>query len=129
MWTKYWRRPRLFDALGALTAIACACLALPAMAQQRDVPVDLELVVAVDVSGSIDADEARLQRDGYVGAFSDAEVIGAIKGGMLGRIAVTYIEWAGIHHATTIVGWTLIDSEERARAFAKAPIGCESRKK
>ncbi|MEM9685012.1 MAG: DUF1194 domain-containing protein [Pseudomonadota bacterium] len=88
-------------------------------AQDRGVPVDLELIVAVDVSGSIDEEEARLQRDGYLAAFTDEEVIGAITGGMLGKISVTYIEWAGAHYATTIVDWRLIDSRASAEAFAE----------
>jgi hypothetical protein len=129
MWIRFWRRPRRFDgyARGAGALIAAALWLAPAVAaQERGVPVDLELVIAVDVSGSIDPDEARLQRDGYVAAFSDPEVIGAIKSGMLGKIAISYIEWAGIHYAKTVVGWTLIDGEANARAFAesvaKAPI-------
>jgi predicted alpha/beta hydrolase len=65
--------------------------ALPAAAAQS---VDLELVLAVDVSRSIDADEARLQRQGYATALTDARIIGAIRRGRLGRIAATYVEWA-----------------------------------
>ena len=57
--------------------------------------VDLELVIAVDVSLSMDLDEQRLQRDGYVMAFRDPEVHKAIASGPNGRIAVTYMEWAG----------------------------------
>ena len=57
--------------------------------------VDLELVIAVDVSLSMDLDEQRLQRDGYVAAFRDPEVHKAIVSGPNGRIPVTYIEWAG----------------------------------
>lgn len=141
MWTRYWKRRKRCSACRARTrtrAGACAlnaaaallCLFVPAaVAQARDVPVDLELVIAVDVSGSVDADEAQLQRNGYVGAFSDKEVIGAITSGMLGKIAVTYIEWAGIHYFRTIVDWTVIDGEASALAFAeqvaKAPIQTE----
>ena len=80
--------------------------------------VDLELVLAVDVSGSIDEVEAGLQRRGYVQAITDPRVVHAIRGGTLGRIAVTYIEWAGTYHQRTVVGWTLIDDERSARAFA-----------
>jgi hypothetical protein len=114
----------------ALKAAVALCLFAPAAAaQERDIPVDLELVVAVDVSGSVDSDEAQLQRNGYVGAFSDKEVIEAISGGMLGKIAVTYIEWAGIHYFRTIVDWTVIDGEATAIAFAeevaRAPIQTE----
>jgi hypothetical protein len=91
--------------------------------------VDLELVIAVDVSGSIDAEEARLQRDGYVGAFANAEVVGAITSGLHGRIAVTYMEWAGARHTRTVVDWTLLDGAASARAFsarlAEAPLETE----
>ena len=139
MWTKYWRRQKRCSWCGAtarnrarafaLTALLAAFPALTAVAQGRDVPVDLELVIAVDVSGSIDPEEAKLQRNGYVGAFSDKEVIGAITGGMLGKIAVTYVEWAGIHYSRTIVDWTVIDGEASALAFAErvaaAPIQTE----
>ncbi len=64
-------------------------------AARADTPVDLELALLVDVSLSIDADEARLQRRGYVEAFRDRYVIGAIRSGVSGRIAVAYFEWAG----------------------------------
>src|SRR3546814_19225563 len=59
------------------------------------VPVDLELVLAVDVSGSIDPEEARLQREGYFAALTDSDVIAAIRSGLLQRIAATFVEWAG----------------------------------
>jgi len=89
-------------------------------------PVDLELVLAVDISGSIDPDEARLQRQGYLAALTDPEVIQAIRQGTLGRIAVTYVEWAGIHTAHTVVDWTLVEDSESARRFvdaiARAPL-------
>lgn len=137
MWTRYWRRPKRFSLRGCglaksarriAQAVAVVLPLLPAAgeAQTRDTPVDLELIIAVDVSGSIDPEEAQLQRNGYVGAFSDPEVIGAITAGMLGRIAITYVEWAGIHHSKTVVDWTLIDGEDSAKAFAanvaKAPL-------
>jgi Protein of unknown function (DUF1194) len=129
MWIRYWRRQRRCSWCSATVRKAARALALMAMlaafpassapAQGQDIPVDLELVIAVDVSGSIDPEEAKLQRNGYVGAFSDKEVIGAITGGMLGKIAVTYVEWAGIHYSRTIVDWTVIDSEASALAFAE----------
>src|SRR5690349_8885886 len=61
------------------------------------VDVDLALVIAVDVSTSMDPDEQDLQRQGYVEAFRSPMVYGAIREGMTGRIAVTYVEWAGAH--------------------------------
>ena len=81
-------------------------------------PVDLELVLAIDVSRSIDAEEARLQRDGYVGALVNETIIRAVRSGTLGRIAVSYIEWAEIASRTVTVGWTLVDDAASARAFA-----------
>lgn len=82
--------------------------------------VDLALVIAVDISTSMDADEQELQRDGYVAAFRHSDVIRAIIGGARGRIAVTYVEWAGpsIHYLT--VPWTVIADREDAEAFAAA---------
>lgn len=85
-----------------------------------DLPVDLELVLAVDVSGSVDATEAREQRDGYVEAMLDPIVIRAIRSNMIGRIAVTYIEWSGDQSQRTLIGWTLIDGADSARRFAAA---------
>jgi hypothetical protein len=91
---------------------------LPAAAQE--VPVDLELVLAVDISGSVDEVEARLQREGYIAALRHPQVIEAIEGGMFGRIAVAYVEWAGDHYQRTMLDWSLIDGAERAFAFADA---------
>ncbi len=83
-------------------------------------PVDLELALAVDVSLSMDLDEQRLQRDGYVAAFRDTQLWAAIKAGPRGRIAVTYIEWAGAEIQLTVLPWTLIDGPESAQRFADA---------
>ena len=89
----------------------------PARAQTL---VDLQLVLAVDISRSMDQDEQSLQRAGYVTALRDPEVIAAIQGGPLGRIAVTYVEWAGQGLQTVLVPWTLIDSAESAGLVADA---------
>jgi hypothetical protein len=82
------------------------------------VEVDLRLAIAVDVSRSIDEDEARLQRQGYLEALADRRVIDAMTGGPLRRIAITYVEWAGTHYQRTAIGWTMIDSPEAAASFA-----------
>ena len=105
------RRP-----LSTITLIFMAAAAL-AMQARADEPVDLELVLAVDVSRSIDADEATLQREGYVRAFRDPEVIRAIQHGILGRIAVTYVEWAGAGHWRQIDGWQLIEGPDGAESL------------
>jgi hypothetical protein len=96
-------------------AAVVAVWTTPAAAQTG---VDLELVIAVDVSLSMDLEEQQLQRDGYVAAFRDPELHRAITSGPLGRIAVTYMEWAGPSSQRVIIPWTLIDSPAAARAFA-----------
>ena len=97
-------------------ALAAALGGRPALAAPPD--VDLELVLAVDVSRSMDYDEQRLQRDGYVAAFRHPEVIAAISSGALGRIAVTYVEWAGPFYQTIVVPWTILANGADAEAFA-----------
>jgi hypothetical protein len=84
--------------------------------------VDAELVLAVDVSYSMDPDEQALQREGYQAAVTSREFLQALKQGANGRIAVTYFEWAGMHHQQIIVPWRLIDGPESADGFA-ADIG------
>src|SRR5262245_2137013 len=101
----------------AILALALALLA--PMRAVADSAVDLELVLAVDVSLSMDLDEQRLQRDGYVAAFRDADIHKAIQSGALGRIAVTYVEWAGPFSQQVVLPWTLIDSADAAERFAE----------
>lgn len=84
--------------LPALWMLLMMVGAWPAAAQQ---PVDLELVLAIDISGSVDEEEAALQREGYVAALTNPRVVAAMGGGPFGAIAVTYVEWAG----RTISGW------------------------
>ena len=93
-------------------ALAAACLAAPAAAQDTD----LELVLLADASGSIDEGEIRFQREGYAEAITDPEVLAAIEGTAYGSIAVTYVEWAS--HTAQVVGWTRIDGAESAAGFA-----------
>jgi len=103
-----------------LPALWLALVGLPtAGAAQGETPVDLELALAVDVSRSIDLDEARLQREGYIQALRDREVIEAIQTGFLGRIALGYFEWAGFGHAQIVVEWTVIANAADADAFAE----------
>jgi hypothetical protein len=79
--------------------------------------VDLELLLAVDVSASIDAVEARQQRDGYLAALADPQVIAQIHRGALGRIAVAYMEWAGESYQRKVVDWRVIEDQASAQAF------------
>lgn len=89
-------------------------------------PVDLELVLAVDVSGSIDEEEAILQRKGYIEALNHPQVLAAIKSGYHGRIAVIYIEWAGDHYQRLVADWAVIGDPAGAKKFtdavAKVPV-------
>ncbi len=80
--------------------------------------VDIELVLAVDVSRSMSPRELEIQRRGYAEALTDREVLAAIQAGIYGQIALTYIEWAGALSQRTIVGWTLIRTERDAAGFA-----------
>lgn len=93
---------------------------------QAQTRVDLELVLAVDVSYSMDLDEQRLQRDGYIEALRDPEIMRAIQSGQHRRIAITYIEWAGWTTQQIVLPWTIIDSRQSAEAvaakLAEAPI-------
>ena len=113
-------RPGRRAALAALLAAALLSQQPSSQAQGQGLAVDLELVLAVDVSLSIDTGEARLQRQGYVEAFRDPDVLQAIQGGILGRIAVSYFEWANSAHTHMVVGWTVIDSPASAETFAAA---------
>jgi hypothetical protein len=81
--------------------------------------VDLELVLAVDLSRSMDPDEQELQKQGYIAALQHPEVIAAIRSGFLGRIAVTYVEWGGPASQQIIAPWTTIDGPESAAALAE----------
>jgi hypothetical protein len=91
-------------------------LATSAVPQTRYEPVDLELVLAVDVSQSVDAAEARLQRDGYLRALRDPRFAETVRRGHRGRIAVTYVEWADA--ARVRIPWRVIASAADAEAFA-----------
>jgi Protein of unknown function (DUF1194) len=77
--------------------------------------VDLLLVLAADVSGSMDESKFDLQRSGYAAAFSYPRVIEAIRGGPNGRIAVAFVEWSGILQQKIVIDWTVISNDEMAR--------------
>jgi hypothetical protein len=82
------------------------------------VPVDVELVLAVDVSYSMDPDEQALQREGYQLALTSPEFMRALREGMHGKVAITYFEWAGVYDQRVVVPWRLIEGPESADAFA-----------
>src|SRR5437762_6464202 len=81
-------------------------------------PVDTELVLAVDVSYSMDPEEQQLQREGYIAALTSREFMQALKGGIHGKVAVTYFEWAGPFDHRIVLPWRLIDGPETADGVA-----------
>lgn len=97
-----------------IVCLLAAVSATPLAAQE----VDLELVLLADASGSISGQELEFQRQGYAEAIASPEVIDAIAATMTGSIGITYVEWAA--NQATVVGWTVLDGEASARAFAAA---------
>jgi len=98
----------------------------------KDKPsVDAELILAVDVSYSMDLDELAVQREGYAQALVSKEFLQALKAGPNGRVSVTYFEWAALNDQKIVIPWRLIDGPETADAVAaeimKAPIRRGSR--
>ena len=80
-------------------------------------PVDLLLVLAADVSRSVDTQKFQLQREGYAAAVTDPRVLDAIRGGRIGRIGLLFLEWAGLGNQKVVIDWTVIDGPTAARAF------------
>jgi hypothetical protein len=103
------------------------------LADKRDnaTPVDVELVLGVDISYSMDPEEQALQREGYIAGITSRDFMQALRGGMHGKVAMTYFEWAGPFDQTVLVPWRLIDGPEAADAFAadiaRAPFRRASR--
>jgi hypothetical protein len=99
-----------------LVLIVAAAAALPAIAQAAE-QVDLLLVLAADVSRSVDSGKFQLQREGYAAAISDRHVLDAIRSGRTGRIALTYVEWSGIGSQRVVIDWTAIGDADSAKGF------------
>ncbi|MDQ6432642.1 DUF1194 domain-containing protein [Mesorhizobium sp. LHD-90] len=94
------------------------CLGCEPMPVAAEMPVDVELVLAVDVSRSMDVEEFALQRAGYVEAIRHPAFVAAVRAGRRGRIAITYFEWAGTVREESLVAWHIVDGPESAVAFA-----------
>jgi len=91
--------------------------ALFAASPARTEPVDLLLVLAADVSRSIDSQKFQLQREGYAAALADPRVIDAIQSGRRGRIGVLFLEWSGFGNQKVVIDWTVVDGPKTAQAF------------
>jgi hypothetical protein len=109
------QRRALLTAGAAAATLGAAARFAPARAEE---PVDVLLVLAVDVSRSVDEDEARLQREGYRNAVSDPLVVEAIRGGMIGAIGIAYVEWAGAEYQRLVLPWTRIGTPADAFSWA-----------
>jgi hypothetical protein len=128
------RRDWFGGAIGAAAIALCAWSAGVAAPRYSDLPgksrdgigVDVELVLAVDISYSMDFDELKLQREGYAEAIVSREFLNALKQGMHGKVAVTMVEWAGANEQRIVVPWRLIDGPESAQKvsaeMAAAPV-------
>jgi len=128
---------RVAIAVLACVGFAAASLAVAGVSSMfvnyrtNAISVDVELVIAVDVSYSMDPDEQALQREGYILALTSKEFLQALRQGANGKIAITYFEWAGQFDQKIIMPWRLIDGPEAADAvaaeIARAPYRRASR--
>jgi len=112
-----------FLAAGTVMALALAAgVAAPTLRfadkGPNAIPVDTELVIAVDVSNSMDPEEQELQREGYITGLTSREFMSAVRGGSHGKVAITYFEWAGLYDQKIVMPWRVIDGPESADAVA-----------
>jgi hypothetical protein len=106
--------------IGAVFSLALLT-AFPEVAQADEAwreEVDLELVLAVDASGSVSLELGRAQRLGFAAAFREPDLQHALQSGPLGTVAVVYFEWAGSGHQRLVVPWTLLSTTGEIAAFA-----------
>jgi hypothetical protein len=101
-----------------IAAVVTAAISLAATAARAAEPADLLLVLAADVSRSIDAPKFQLQRDGYAAAITDRRVLDVIRSGPNHRIAICFVEWSGIGAQKLVIDWTMIGDEASARSFS-----------
>ncbi|SOB96577.1 DUF1194 domain-containing protein [Stappia indica] len=125
-----WRAGAVVRSIPAAALLLAAGLALaaqgPARAQAAGEPVDVALVLAIDVSRSMSREELAIQRRGYAEAIASREVLQAIDYGPHGRIGLAIFEWAGDFHARELLPWTIIESEADAQAVAARLLEGES---
>ena len=107
----------MIRAVRALAILVLAiCVVVMPKARAAD-PVDLLLVLAADVSRSVDHAKFKLQREGYAAAIANPQVLEAISSGMHRRIAVCFVEWSGSSSQKLLIEWMIIDDAAAARAF------------
>jgi hypothetical protein len=103
-----------FLVIPALIGVVLSAVTAAAKAEQ----VDLQLILAADVSRSVDPDEFKLQREGYAAAFTNPKVLAAIAAGPNRSIAVTFVEWSGSEAQRVVADWTIVRDEETGGGFA-----------
>ncbi len=122
------RPPSVFVIVFAAAASFVAPTAPDARATEK---VDLELILAIDVSASVDLDEAKLQRRGYVAALANPRLVRAVEAGHHGRVAIAYFEWSGTEYTRIIAEWTVVSDTESALdlslQLANAPVATAHR--
>lgn len=119
-------RAARLSAIAAVAAVPVMAVYLYAQAapfpraasDRKAVSVDVELVIAVDISYSMDPEEQALQREGYVKALTSREFLNAVRQGINGKVAIVYVEWAGYAEQRVIVPWRLVEGPESADALA-----------
>jgi len=79
--------------------------------------VDLLLILAADVSRSVDSAKFQLQREGYAAAISDPRVLDAIRSGRVGRLGLTFVEWSGVGSQRVVIDWATINDADSAKSF------------
>jgi hypothetical protein len=100
----------------AMVVVAVMCMSAPAARAAE--AVDLLLVLAADVSRSIDTPKFQLQRDGYAAAITDRRVLNVIRSGPNHRIAVCFVEWSGLGAQKLVIDWTIIHDDASAHEFS-----------
>ena len=111
-------RGRMRLALLAGLLAALATVPVPA-APAGPIKVDIKLVIATDVSLSINDEEEQLEREGIAEVFLDPDVVKAIKSGALGRIAVAMLDWSSPNYDRVVLDWTFVEDEASATALAE----------
>jgi len=100
-----------------LLLVICGGLAVvPATASAAE-QVDLLLILAADVSRSIDSAKFQLQREGYAAAISDPRVLDAIRSGRVGRVGLTFLEWSGVGAQRVVIDWATVGDADSAKGF------------
>ena len=89
----------------------------PALRASAAEPVDLLLILAADVSRSVDSQKFQLQREGYAAALTNPRVLDAIRAGRNGSIGVLFLEWSGFGNQKVVIDWMLVDGPKAAQAF------------